>query len=92
MASPPNKGRTTSLHDEAYARFVQKLVARRLKANVSQQALADALGWNQSVIAKVETVQRRLDVIEFIRMANALGFDASRFVRETQQDMGWSAT
>jgi transcriptional regulator with XRE-family HTH domain len=87
MASPPNKARTASLHDQAYARFVEKLTQKRVKAGFSQQALADALGWNQSIVAKIESVQRRLDIIELIRIANVLGFDASRFVKDIQQDI-----
>ena len=67
MSSPPNKARTVSLHDGAYARFVEKLVEKRLKSGLSQQAVAEQLGWNQSIISKIESVQRRLDVIELIR-------------------------
>lgn len=87
MVSPSRKARTASLHDEAYARFVEHLVKRRVKAGISQQMLADALGWNQSIIAKVESVQRRLDIIELVRIANVLDFDASRLVREIQQEL-----
>ncbi|MDP3736413.1 MAG: helix-turn-helix transcriptional regulator [Hyphomonadaceae bacterium] len=87
MASPPYKARTASLHDDAYASFVEKLIQKRVKAGFSQQALADALGWNQSIIAKIESVQRRLDVIELVRIANVLGIDASRLVKDAQQKM-----
>lgn len=84
MASPSRKARTTSLHDDAYAVFVQMLIDRRLKSGLSQQAVADALGWNQSIIAKVESVQRRLDVIELIRIAGVVGFDPAKLVRDAE--------
>jgi transcriptional regulator with XRE-family HTH domain len=87
MAAPPHKHRTASLHDEAYGLFVEALVQRRLRSGLSQQALADALGWNQSIIAKIESVQRRLDIIELIRIANVLEFDASRLVKLIQHSM-----
>lgn len=87
MANPPYKARTASLHDDAYASFVKLLIERRQKSGLSQQAVADALGWNQSIIAKVESVQRRLDVIELVRMASVIGFDAGRLVREVQLQM-----
>lgn len=87
MASAPHKSRVASLHDEAYAIFVDALVQKRTKAGISQQTLADALGWNQSIVAKVESVQRRLDVIELIRIANVLGFDPAKLVRDTQTIM-----
>lgn len=79
--------RPASLHDANYARLVEALVDKRLKAGLTQQAVADALGWNQSIVAKIETVQRRIDVIELIRMADVIGFDPARFVRTTQADM-----
>jgi transcriptional regulator with XRE-family HTH domain len=87
MAPSSHKARTASLHDDVYAHFVQLLVDKRVKSGLSQQAVADALGWNQSIIAKIETAQRRLDVIELIRIANVVGFDAARLVRDVQQIM-----
>lgn len=87
MSSPPNKARTVSLHDGAYARFVEKLVEKRLKSGLSQQAVAEQLGWNQSIIAKIESVQRRLDVIELIRIARVVGFDPARLIREIDSDV-----
>jgi transcriptional regulator with XRE-family HTH domain len=87
MGNPPYKARTASLHDAAYASFVEKLVKKRIKAGHSQQSLADELGWNQSIIAKIESVQRRLDIIELVRIANVLGIDASRLVKDVQKLM-----
>lgn len=87
MAKPPNKARTASLHDATYASFVEKLVLRRVKAGFTQQSLADALGWNQSIVAKVESVQRRLDIVELARIANVLQIDAGRMVREIQAEL-----
>lgn len=87
MSRQARKARTTSLHEEAYRLFVEKLVERRKKTGISQRALAKALGWNQSIIAKIESVQRRLDIIELVRIADALGFEAARLVREVEYDM-----
>lgn len=88
MSSPTRKGRTASLHDEVYADFVALLVKYRVRSGMSQQAVADALGWNQSIIARIESVQRRIDVIELIRFAKAIGADPSRLVREIQTKLG----
>ena len=87
MPRGPHKHRTASLHDEAYALFVQTLVDRRIKSGKSQQAVADALGWNRSIIAKIESVQRRLDIIELIQIADVIGFDPARLVREIHQQL-----
>jgi transcriptional regulator with XRE-family HTH domain len=87
MPRGPRKQRTASLHDEAYALFVRAMVERRIKSGKSQQAVADALGWDQSTIARIESVQRRLDIIELIRIADAVGFDPARLVREIHQQL-----
>ena len=87
MANSPNKSRTASLHTDAYAAFVQILVQKRIRSGLSQQAVADELGWNQSIIAKIESVQRRLDVIELVQIAGVVGFDPSRLVKDIQVQM-----
>jgi transcriptional regulator with XRE-family HTH domain len=87
MPRSPQKNRTASLHDDAYALFIEALIDRRRDSGMSQQAVADALGWNQSIIAKIENVQRRLDIIELIRIANVIGFDPARLVREMHQQV-----
>lgn len=87
MARQSKRSKVTSLHDEAYADFVSLLIERRKASGLSQQAVADALGWQQSVIAKIETAQRRIDVIELVRLSKVVGFDASKLVREIRTAM-----
>jgi len=82
MGRPTQKMRVASLHDDAYARFVRLLVQRRRAAGMSQQFVADQLGWNQSIIAKIETAQRRIDIVELVRLAGVVGFDPAKIVRE----------
>lgn len=82
MAGTPQKSRTASLHDGTYAEFVGLLVERRKKAGMSQHAVAEALGWNQSIVAKIETAQRRIDVVELARLAAVVGFDVVSLMRE----------
>lgn len=87
MRRPPNKARVASLHEDAYKLFVELLVRRRISAGLSQQAVADALGWNQSIVAKIETAQRRVDVIELLRLADIIGFDCAKLVQEIKKAM-----
>jgi transcriptional regulator with XRE-family HTH domain len=87
MGRPPKKARVASLHDDTYQRFVQSLVQRRKASKKSQQVVADALDWNQSIIAKIETAQRRIDVIELIRLSDVVGFDVIKLVREARNTM-----
>lgn len=75
-----------SLKSAEYARLIGLLVATRHKAGIRQQALAKKLRKPQSFIAKYEGGERRLDIVEFIAIAEALGADPlkllRRFVRE----------
>ncbi len=71
-----------SLKSAEYDRLIAALVAVRKGAGVRQQALAKKLGRPQSFIAKYEGGERRIDVIEFIAIARALGADPVKLFRE----------
>nr|WP_298722552.1 helix-turn-helix transcriptional regulator [uncultured Steroidobacter sp.] len=73
-----------SLRSPAHVRLLELLVAAREKAGFTQQQLADRLGKPQSFISKYEGGERRIDVIEFIAIADALDMDASRAIREVR--------
>ena len=63
------------LRSPRYQRLRQ-LVREARKANgLSQAAVARALGRPQSYVADFERRERRLDVIEFLAFADAIGFD-----------------
>jgi HTH-type transcriptional regulator/antitoxin HipB len=57
------------------------LVDRRKKAGLTQQALAVKLKRYQSFVATVEAGQRRIDVVEFLALAEAIGFDPKEAIR-----------
>jgi transcriptional regulator with XRE-family HTH domain len=71
-----------SLKSPDYARLIETLVAVRHAAGVRQQALAKKLGRPQSFIAKYEGHERRIDVVEFIAIARALGADPVKLFRD----------
>ncbi|QIP01715.1 helix-turn-helix domain-containing protein [Bradyrhizobium symbiodeficiens] len=70
-----------SLKSAEYARFIALLVATRHEAGIRQHALAKKLRKPQSFVAKYEGGERRLDVIEFIVIAKALGADPIKLLR-----------
>lgn len=45
------------------------------------------MGWPQSIVAKIEKQERRIDIIELIRLAEAIGFDASKVLRDVRAKM-----
>jgi transcriptional regulator with XRE-family HTH domain len=71
-----------SLKSPEYARLIATLVAVRKEAGVRQQTLAKKLGRPQSFVAKYEGEERRIDVIEFISIADALGADPVKLFRD----------
>lgn len=73
--SPARRPMQKSLKSPEYARLIATLVAVRHAAGVRQQALAEKLGRPQSFVAKYEGGERRIDVVEFIAIARALGAD-----------------
>jgi transcriptional regulator with XRE-family HTH domain len=71
-----------SLKSPEYARLIAALVAVRHAAGIRQQALAKKLGRPQSFIAKYEGGERRIDIVEFIAIARALGADPVKLFRD----------
>jgi transcriptional regulator with XRE-family HTH domain len=51
------------------------IVEKRKKAGLTQAEVAKRLKRYQSFIATVESGQRRIDVVEFLDLADAIGFD-----------------
>lgn len=58
------------------------LVSARKAARLSQSELASRLKTSQTVIARIEIGERRIDVIEFIDLAKALRFDPRTILTE----------
>ena len=60
------------------------LKAEREKAKLSPALVADKLGVNQTYVSKYEKGERRLDLIEFLEIAEAVGFDPLDFIKRLQ--------
>jgi transcriptional regulator with XRE-family HTH domain len=71
-----------TLHSPDYTRFLVLLKQARMDAGIVQQELADRLGKPQSFVAKVERGERRIDVIEFVAIAKAIGRDPLRLLKQ----------
>lgn len=57
------------------------LAERRKQAKMTQAQLAKKLGWDQSTVSMLENGQRRIEVIEFIEIAEAIGFDPGELLK-----------
>jgi transcriptional regulator with XRE-family HTH domain len=65
----------------AYERLRSLLVDAREGAGLRQADVAKRLKRPQSYVSKIELGERRLDVIEFVEFAEAIGIDALRILR-----------
>lgn len=62
----------SSVHTEANAVVVGVLIDARHNAGLKQDELAVLLGKPQSFVSRIETGQRRVDLLEFFAIARAL--------------------
>jgi transcriptional regulator with XRE-family HTH domain len=70
-----------TIYQDRYARLVHALKELRKNNNVTQIELAEKLGKPQSYIAKVETLERKLDIVEFVDWCNAMGQSPSELLK-----------
>ena len=63
-------------------RLRRLLVERRKAAGLTQAAVAERLSLPQSFVAKVENGERRLDLVEFLELAEAVGFEPEAFIQD----------
>lgn len=64
------------------ARLQELLISKRTAAGLSQEEVARRLRRPQSFVSKYETGERRLDVVELIELAEAIGFDARKLMAD----------
>jgi transcriptional regulator with XRE-family HTH domain len=63
------------------------LARTRERAGVKQSELAAKLGVPASYLSKIENGTRRLDVIELVRIAEAIGSDPAEIVNTLQTEL-----
>lgn len=61
--------------------LITMLIEKREASGLTQTELAERLGEYQSFVARLESGQRRVDVVEFIDLAKILGFDPSAAIK-----------
>lgn len=70
-----------------YRMLVADLVQGRLKKAFSQYDVAREWGRDQSIIAKIETFERRLDLVEFVDLCVILDIDAAASISRIHEHM-----
>jgi len=68
-----NAGMKKSIHTPEYAFVLKKLVKMRKEANLTNRQLAKKLNRENSFVWRIEHGERRLDIVEFFWVCEALG-------------------
>lgn len=71
-----------SRHTARYKKLQSLLKAARKAQGLTQAQVAERLGRPQSYVAKYENGERRLDVIEYLDVTDAIGIDAVKCLRK----------
>lgn len=75
------RGLRKSVHTDEQLIFRTLMVKARKQAGLTQSELAQRLRRPQSFVAKYEGGERRLDVVEFVTIAGAIGADPIKLLR-----------
>jgi len=71
-----------SVHSAGQLAFCELLVEARKKAGLTQHDLAKRLKKPQSFVAKYEGGERRVDVVEFVSLCQAIGADPVKVLKK----------
>lgn len=74
-----------TLGTERHKALIALLIEKREAAGLTQSDLAAKLGEYQSFVARLESGQRRIDVVEFLAFAELLGFDPEKAIRQIRR-------
>lgn len=72
----------SSIFTDRHQEFIGFVASARKAAGITQVELAARLDRPQSFVSKVERGERRLDVIEFCQVAEALGQEPAKLLQE----------
>jgi len=71
----------TGVYSKAYGRFLERLRQARAEAGLTQTAVAKRLNRPQSFVSKIESGERRVDVVELVEIAKHYRKALEYFIR-----------
>jgi transcriptional regulator with XRE-family HTH domain len=77
-----------SIHSGRYQRLIQRLVESRKRQGIRQRELSRRIGQYITFVSKYETLERRLDIIEFVDVCEALGENPVTLLKLLMSDKG----
>jgi transcriptional regulator with XRE-family HTH domain len=77
-----------SVHSEGQSAFSKLMIEARKSARLTQHELAKRLHKPQSFVAKYEGGERRIDVVEFVTVCQAIGADPAKLLKALIKAIG----
>jgi transcriptional regulator with XRE-family HTH domain len=74
-----------TLRSNRQKKLIALIIAERKAAGLTQTEVAKKLRRYQSIVANIESGERRIDVVEFLDLADAIGFDAGKLIENLQR-------
>jgi transcriptional regulator with XRE-family HTH domain len=71
-----------TIYTKRHKRLIEAIIAERKKAGIRQVELAKQLKHSQTWIARIESGKRRIDVVEFLDLAEAIDFNAPKLLEQ----------
>ena len=71
----------------AYEAAVSQLVIVRKRLGLSQRELAQRLNKPRSFVSKIESRERRIDIVEFVVLARAMGTEPTALLAEVANSL-----
>ncbi|GLQ11460.1 transcriptional regulator [Devosia yakushimensis] len=79
---------SSSIHSPEYQVLRELLAAQRKSQGLTQADVASLIGRPQSFVAKYEGGERRIDVVEFLAIAQALNADPQSLFSAFVKNLG----
>jgi transcriptional regulator with XRE-family HTH domain len=70
-----------TIRTKRHKQLIDILVAERKRRGITQVNLAEQLGVSQTWIVRLESGGRRLDVVEFMALADVIGFSPVKIIK-----------
>ena len=70
-----------NIYSKEYQKITKRLKEARQRANLKQQDVADKLKKPQSYVSKIESGEKRLDVVELKKFAKVYKKDINYFIK-----------
>jgi transcriptional regulator with XRE-family HTH domain len=78
---PGGHSLSRTLGSSRHKALIEFIIKERNDADLTQVQVAKRLKRYQSYVTLIETGQRRIDVVEFMDIADAIGFDAPSAIK-----------